>query len=412
MDDYNTSVLSEAKNEYSANLVNILTPLIIQGLQSIFKEACNLCQSNDEDNKYLMTFQNFLTRVPKWNQEIINNETKRIIQQSKCNYLEDLLTCVHITQLKVLTSIRVATKQKKIDINIPKLVDFIHKVYIKCARKCYSNVYLFETDIAPLTQQKNLRECETICKECILNTVRESMPVEKILRAYIDETTEEEIIEEEIVEPVTAEADSSGNMQETISAEVQEEIKKAADAIKEKVTINKSESNNTTPTPEKENVKLEITDTIQDLENKIQTKKAEVAPALTTTNEASNAESPTLKVTTETTETVKPQENNKIANISFNDTDSVVKYDTKAKPSNTPEPEAIVAPKTIERLEEISHVRNEQRKLEDAEEEEEEDKLTIFNEAPSLRLDALDVQILDDSLALKKPPVLTGVETL
>ena len=99
MDDYNTSVLSEAKNEYSANLVNILTPLIIQGLQSIFKEACSLCQSNDEDNKYLMTFQNFLTRVPKWNQEIINNETKRIVQQSKCSYLEDLLTCVHITQL-------------------------------------------------------------------------------------------------------------------------------------------------------------------------------------------------------------------------------------------------------------------------------------------------------------------------
>ena len=61
-----------------------------------------------------MTFQNFLTRVPKWNQEIIDNEAKRIVEQSKCNYLEDLLTCVHITQLKVLTSIRVATKQKKL----------------------------------------------------------------------------------------------------------------------------------------------------------------------------------------------------------------------------------------------------------------------------------------------------------
>ena len=47
-----------------------------------------------------------------------------------------------------------------------------------------------------------------------------------------------EVVEEEVVEPVTAESDSSGNMQETISAEVQEEIKKAADAIKEKVTSN------------------------------------------------------------------------------------------------------------------------------------------------------------------------------
>jgi len=408
MDDYNTSVLSEAKNEYSANLVNILSPLIIQGLQSIFKEACNLCISNDEDSKYLMTFQNFLTRVPKWNQQIINNETKRIIQQSKCNYLEDLLTCVHITQLKVLTSIRVATKQKKIDIDIPKLSDFIHKVYIKCARKCYSNVYLFETDISPLTQQKNLRECETICKECILNTVRESMPVEKILRAYIDETTEEEIVEEEVVEPLKEEEDVSGNIQDTISAEVKQEIKKAADAIKDKVSVSKDE-NTDKQKPEKENIKLEINDTIQDLESKIDAKK-EDAESVSTPQETLNVDTSTIKIATEKPESPVV----KATNISFNDTDSVVKYDTKERPSNTPEPENVTAPKTIERLEEISHVRNEQRKLDEAEDDadDEEDKLTIFNEAPSLKLDALDVQILDESLAFQKPPILTGVETL
>ena len=96
---------------------------------------------------------------------------------------------------------------------------------------------MFETDIAPLTQQKNFRECETICKECILNTVRESMPVEKILRAYMDETTEEEIVEEEVVEPVSETTDASSNLQETISAEVKEEIKKATEAIKEGVNV-------------------------------------------------------------------------------------------------------------------------------------------------------------------------------
>ena len=96
------------------------------------------------------------------------------------------------------------------------------------------------------------------------------MPVEKILRAYIDETTEEEIVEEEVVEPVKENEDTSGNMQDTISAEVQEEIKKAADAIKDKVTINKDETE--TPETKKENIKLEITDTIQDLEAKIEAK--------------------------------------------------------------------------------------------------------------------------------------------
>jgi len=391
MDDYNTSVLSEAKNEYSANLVNILTPLLIQGLQSIFKEACSLCKDNDEYDKYLMTFQNFLTRVPKWNQELIDNETKRIIQQSKCNYLEDLLTCVHITQLKVLTSIRVATKQKKIDIDIPKISDFIHKVYIKCARKCYSNVYLFETDIEPLTQQKNFRECETICKECILNTVRESMPVEKILRAYMDETTEEEIVEEEIVEPVKV-TDASNNLQESISAEVKEEIKKAADAIKS--GVDNTTSDNTVKVFEEKKdgqLKLEIEDTIKDLENKLQIEKEVITP---------------VKIETEYAPVVKT------STITFNDTDSVVNYNKNLSSTNNPPAEEIAAPKTIDRLEKISKIRNDQRKLDEAEEDDDGDKLTIFSDAPSLKLDALDVQVLDNNLSLKKPPLLTGVETL
>ena len=107
MDDYNVNVLSEAKNEYSSRLVTIITPLMIEGIKSIFDEAYTLCLDNEENEKYLMTFQNFLSRVPKWNSTIIEEETQRIVKKSQCSYLEDLLTCVHITQLKILTSIRV-----------------------------------------------------------------------------------------------------------------------------------------------------------------------------------------------------------------------------------------------------------------------------------------------------------------
>ena len=196
MDDYNIPSLTEAKNEYSIRLITILTPLVIEGLKSILKEAITLCTENDQEEKYLMTFQNFLSRIPKWNQTIINDETKRIISKSNCNYLEDLLTCVHITQLKVLSCIRVGQKQKKVDIDIPKLSDFIHKIYIKCSRKLYTNIYLFETNIQPLVYQKNMRECEKICKECIMNVIRDSVPVENILRAYMDETIEDEILED------------------------------------------------------------------------------------------------------------------------------------------------------------------------------------------------------------------------
>jgi hypothetical protein len=202
MDDFNVSSLHESKNEWGARLLVILTPLIIEGFRSIFDEAYKMCKENREMEKYLMTFQNLITRIPKWNGNIIETETKRIIDKSCCNYLEDLVTCIHIIQLKLLTLMRVGQYQKKIDINIPKLDDFIHKIYINVARKIYKNVYLFEIKITPLEIQKNNRELEIIVQECILNTVRDSIPVETILKAYMDETCEEDVIEEIKEKPV------------------------------------------------------------------------------------------------------------------------------------------------------------------------------------------------------------------
>ena len=103
MDDYHTDSLIESRNEWMSRFVNILTPLLNEGVQSIFTESFSLCKENNETEKYLMTFQNFLSRVPSWNQTIVENECMRLVDKSKCNYLNDLLTCVHVIQLKMLT---------------------------------------------------------------------------------------------------------------------------------------------------------------------------------------------------------------------------------------------------------------------------------------------------------------------
>ena len=211
MDDFVLANLHESRNEWCSRLVSIFTPLVMEGMISIFNEAWKICVDNDETSKYLMTFQNLLCRVPKWNSVIVEEERKRIIERSGCNYLDDLITCVHIIQLKVLTCIRVGNRQKKIDISIPKLDHFIHKVYINVARKLYTNVYLFEKNISPLAEQKNRREFELIVQECILNAIRDSIPTEAIIRAYMDESVEqeEEVVIEPIEEPVVAVAETT-----------------------------------------------------------------------------------------------------------------------------------------------------------------------------------------------------------
>jgi hypothetical protein len=221
MDDFVITNLHEARNEWCARLVSILTGHVIDGIKSIFNESWKMCVEKGEIDKYLMTFQNLLTSIPKWNSIIVDEEKKRIIEKSGCNHLEELITCVHIIQLKVLTCIRVGNKQKKIDISVPNLNTFIHKVYIHVARKIYSNVYLFEKNITALSQQRNNRELELLVQECILMSVRESIPTEAIIRAYLDESVEEE--QEVIIEPIKEDEKTEDPKGETTKEETTKE---------------------------------------------------------------------------------------------------------------------------------------------------------------------------------------------
>ena len=265
MDDYSISSLTDSKNEWCARLVSILTFNVIKGINSIFEEAVKLCEQNDEDNKYLMTFQNLLSKIPDWSDTTIETERKRIEYVSGCKYLEDLITCVHIIQLKALTCIRVGLKQQKIDINIPSIDKFIHKTYINTARKLYSNIYLFEKDIYPLQRQKNNRELEILVKEAILNTIRDNIPVEEILKVYMDETEEQEIVSEFIGnEEKIANQDMSNNIVDSknmkIKEDVKEDVKENLESLANKIynVTKENEINNDSHKLENENNKLSI----------------------------------------------------------------------------------------------------------------------------------------------------------
>jgi hypothetical protein len=332
MDDFNVSSLHESKNEWGSRLLTILTPHIVDGLKSIFDEALKLCKDNNEMDKYLMTFQNFITRIPKWNPTIIETERKRIVEKSGCNYLEDLVTCVHIIQLKLLTAIRVGQKQRKIDVSIPKLDDFIHKIYVNVARKVYKNVYLFEINIPPLQIQKHFRELEIIVQECILNTVRDSIPVESILQAYMDQTVEEDVVEEvkeQIIEQPTKKEEETQIIKEGGSQEKKEEtIESTTDSV--------TENNN---------------------ENEL---------------------SKTLETTFIETE--------KSTKLSFNNIDYTMDENNNEV--------SIEASKDFDRLEQISVERNAQRKLESEDDDDGDSRLKIMDE--DVKLGSLDVHNIEE----------------
>lgn len=219
MDDYNSNLLNDSKSEWSISLMNVLSGHIIDGFRSIFSEAMEICQKNDEAEKYLMTFQNYLSMIPKWNQNMVDAEVERIKDCSQCKYLEDLITCVHILQLKILSCVRTGNQNKKIDIDIPCFKTFLHNVYINIARKLYSNIYLFQIDATPLQQQKHNREFEIIVQTCIMNTIRDNVPVEQLLKQYIDETQEVDVEKtEKVIEEPKQKAVKEENLQDSVES--------------------------------------------------------------------------------------------------------------------------------------------------------------------------------------------------
>jgi hypothetical protein len=88
---------------------------------------------------------------------------------------------------------RVGMKNKKVNVDVPKATDFVHNVYINVARKLYTNVYLFERNVHSLQAQRNRREIEIIVQECIMNAMRDTIPIEKLLKIYMDPTIEEDV---------------------------------------------------------------------------------------------------------------------------------------------------------------------------------------------------------------------------
>lgn len=182
-----SNFLVETKNEYTTHLSNILTPLIFEGLQSIYRDA----MKNSTDDDILKVFQSFLRGVPKWNQVMIDTETNRIINSSKSyGWLNDLIKATLKANLVILMYNPTCKKQEKIDPafyqNI-KTSDFIHKVYIECARELWNNPYLLKHDYEPLEIKRNQRDCMHIIKDCIKEAVRKLLPVKHILQIYLGE---------------------------------------------------------------------------------------------------------------------------------------------------------------------------------------------------------------------------------
>jgi hypothetical protein len=174
------------KQTLRENLSRTLVPHIADGLWSVLDTARSACERNRQPEKTIQTFQNLLTRIPQWTEEVLQQEVDRIITASKCDYLEDLLLGVFVSYIRAFASLQQA-EATHVDVHFdrPSLSKFIHTFYKFAARKSWTQAYLFKTSGVSAEQQaRNRRDIEAMLEITMNEVIDSFIPWRDITRAY------------------------------------------------------------------------------------------------------------------------------------------------------------------------------------------------------------------------------------
>jgi hypothetical protein len=203
--DGGVGVYSEAKGEYTKQLILFLTPALLR----FFMKTLQAAQADQQGQKGLLAkFQELLSSIPEWNIDKVQRETAQIITETKCDYLEELISAVFIAHTKVLTAIRPNSwKNKRVQIVVPKLDHFIHRALSECSRLLWKSAYLFQQDISAIEKQKNYRGIELQIYDGISIAIRGLLPVKNILKDCLqnaddDDSDSDSSDDEEEAKPV------------------------------------------------------------------------------------------------------------------------------------------------------------------------------------------------------------------
>lgn len=172
--------LIEQKKEYIEQLQNLLAVPLAERIYSIYID----CQK-----KGLKQFQYELNQISKWNNHIIQEEAKKIVSKTKCNYLAKLLKVTIIVSIKI-KFYEYKNKLRNLDISVPNLQDFIHKCFINVSEFAWKNSYLFvQHNLKTVEIQNNLNIIEYNFRKMVAKSISECINVQEIIE-LLDEVME------------------------------------------------------------------------------------------------------------------------------------------------------------------------------------------------------------------------------
>jgi hypothetical protein len=175
----NSACMIELKKEYTLLLCQVLSPIILEGLQHLYNES----KKNSNKNNILKTFQLLLKAIPSWDNDIIRKEIERINFKTK-EYPWIVQLIQSIFKMNILVNGLEPSEVMKKDVDMSL---FIHTIYIECARQFWMDPFLFYHEYSSLEQKKNYCEIIKIICCCIENAIRRLLPLAAIFEKFLGE---------------------------------------------------------------------------------------------------------------------------------------------------------------------------------------------------------------------------------
>lgn len=299
----------DIKQEYTEFLSHIITPLIYEGIKSMYNKSIEAekkyVQMAKDDQRVknpgiLKIFQHFLKGIPALNINLIEAEMIRIRDSSKhADIFDKLIKSVMKSTIILLTYNASGQQCKLVNEKFHEKIDskeFIHKIYVECAKQFYANPELFWHQYPSIELKRNQQLCFNIIDKSISIAIKQSIPINDVLdeylkNDYIIETEEEKIqrlrnminrneednlnyFEENEKKVLITDNELNDELNDEMNEEINEEISKNIFDIDK--LINNNTNNNTnqsemvqTENQEQSNVKSNVKSTEHDFADKL-----------------------------------------------------------------------------------------------------------------------------------------------
>lgn len=231
--------IASAKKEYTKQLMTIMTPIVYEECVRMYKHA----RASEEQKPILVRFQSELRNVPEWSANRIGLEIEKMVNAAP--HFEDILAAVFVTNVRILSAVKIGNPSKKFKLDLPSSETFVHDVYVRVAKALYANPLLF-SDRRYSRLSDNRKEVFHLIQENIEESIRHLLPVKAILDSYLSREAEDDEEEDETKEaeakpaavPVAAEA-PAGAMEmpsyedQQMAYEMAEQTVEAQDPVKQ-----------------------------------------------------------------------------------------------------------------------------------------------------------------------------------